>query len=345
MQFPNHKYILMIPTPLVHTSRGTSAVQHIENIHYGAVAVVDRAGKLIASAGDAHFQTFSRSTIKPFQATPFINAGGVAELGLIQQEVALLCSSHSGEAFHIESAASILTKGKSRSEELQCGCHEPLFFGATQQHSPAHAVWSALHNNCSGKHAGFLAWCELHGTRKERYLDDVAPLQQAIRRSLSIWCDVKEEQFAAGIDGCSAPNYALPLSGLALGYARLADKRGGDTAKLLFDAMTEHPEYVSGTGRHDLAFMKTRPKDWVAKIGADGVQLIGIRSAGLGIAVKISDGNQRAVICAAIEVLRQMGQLDDLADTALAPWATPAIVNVSGVQTGQVKPVFTLKMH
>lgn len=335
--------------PLIETTRAIETKQgrkeSVENIHFGSIAVVDRSGKLIASAGDPNFMTFSRSTIKPFQATPFINDHGVDDMKLTEQEIALMCSSHSGESFHLEGVISLLNKAESTVDDLQCGCHAPYFYASNDQRPPRDSVWNATHNNCSGKHSGFLAWCQLHGAKKENYLDPDHPLQQAIRKNLAIWTDTKEDQFMFGIDGCSAPNYGLPLRALALSYARLADAKGGDTAKTLFAAMTNYPDYVSGTGRNDLAFMNMAPKDWVAKIGADGVQLIGIRSQGLGIAVKIADGNQRAVIAASIEVLRQLQLVPNLENSPLATWLTPSIKNVRGTITGQARPCFQLTTY
>jgi L-asparaginase II len=335
------------PEVLIEVTRGSNGNEHIENIHYGSVAVVDATGKLLHYAGDPDWMTFSRSTIKPFQATPFITDGGMAEFKLSLEEVALLCASHSGEVFHLRGVESILQKAGASASQLKCGCHTPMVFSTLNKTPPPDAQWNELHNNCSGKHAGFLAWCNLNDKLTETYLEYEHPLQHAIRRSLSIWCNEKVENFLVGTDGCSAPNYALPLKSLATGYARLASTKGGGTAKTLFDAMTIHPEYVSGTGRHDLAFMQAGARhgqgDWVAKIGADGVQLIGIRSAGLGIAVKVVDGNQRAVIAATVEVLRQLGVLDNIENSPLADWASPKITNVMGTETGRVRAAFSLK--
>jgi L-asparaginase II len=335
------------PEVLIEVTRGSRGIEHIENIHYGCVAVVDTSGKLLHYAGDPGWNTFSRSTIKPFQATPFITDGGMGEFKLTLEEVALLCSSHNAQAFHLAGVESILQKSGATASQLKCGCHAPMLFSALNKNPPADGAWNALHNNCSGKHAGFLAWCNLNDKLTDTYLEYEHPLQHAIRRSLSIWCNEKPENFLVGTDGCSAPNYAMPLKSLATGYARLASTNGGGTAKTLFDAMTSHPEFVSGTGRHDLAFMKAgvidgKP-DWVAKIGADGVQLIGVRSAGIGIAVKVIDGNQRAVIAVAVEVLRQLGLLKDIENSPLAAWASPSIVNVMGIATGRARPAFSLK--
>jgi L-asparaginase II len=335
------------PEVLIEVTRGSKGTEYVENIHYGSIAVVDATGRLLHYAGDPDWMTFSRSTIKPFQATPFITDGGMAEFKLSLEEVALLCSSHSGEAFHLAGVESILQKAGANASQLKCGCHAPMMFSTLNKTPPPDAQWNALHNNCSGKHAGFLAWCNLNDKLVETYLEYEHPLQHAIRRSLAIWCNEKPENFRVGTDGCSAPNYALPLKSLATGYARLASMKGGGTAKTLFDAMTIHPEYVSGTGRHDLAFMQAGVRegkgDWVAKIGADGVQVVGIRSAGLGIAVKVVDGNQRAVIAATVEVLRQLHLVKDIDSSPLVEWASPKIVNVMGTETGWVRPAFTLK--
>ena len=325
--------------PLVETTRGIGAHQHTENIHFGSVAVVDTGGKLVFGAGDPEFLTFSRSTIKPFQATPLLASGAAKAFALDSHEIALMCSSHSGESIHVDTVRRIFKKSGAEESQLQCGCHVPMYFASTNQKPPAGSVWQAVQNNCSGKHAGFLAWCAYHNKLPETYLKMDHPLQVAVRKSLSVWCDYPEARFLNGIDGCSAPNYALPLSNLALGYARLADKGGGDVAKQLFGAMTTHPELVSGTNRQDLAFMQTRPNDWVAKIGADAVQVLGIRSAGLGIAVKVIDGNQRAVIAAAIGVLKKLGLLDDLDASPIAQWASADLINAAGIQTGRVRAI------
>ena len=168
-----------------------------------------------------------------------------------------------------------------------------------------------LQHNCSGKHAGFLAWCRQHGQPLDSYLDPGHPLQQAIRRRLAALLDVDDESMPVGIDGCGAPNYALPLARLAHAYARLATHApgSGHAAELdtLYGAMSAHPAMISGEARDDLILAQAAPGDWVAKGGADGVQALGIRGRGLGIALKITDGNRRALQTA---VAALIGQLD-----------------------------------
>jgi L-asparaginase II len=309
------------------------------------VAVVDIHGTLLYQAGDPHCLTFTRSTIKPFQAAPFVRDGGPARFGYTEPEVALLCASHSGETMHTEAVQSMLRKAGCDEHHLRCGCHIPMRYGANDR-VPQSEVFSQLHNNCSGKHAGFLAACVQHGYPLDSYLTPAHPLQRAVRASVAHFAGLAEGDLKIGIDGCSAPNYALPLSRLALAYARLAqgapDAEYGPVLGDLYQAMTRYPELVSGTGRNDLAFMQTGAGDWVAKIGADGVQVIGVRSAGLGIAIKVADGSMRALYTAAVAVLQQLGLVAAPERSPLAPWLRPQLTNFMGLRTGEVRPVLQL---
>jgi L-asparaginase II len=332
----------MHPAPLVEVTRG----EHVECIHYGSVAVVNARGELLYQAGDPHFLTFTRSTIKPFQAVPFLHAGGPAKFGYTMREIALLCASHSGEKMHVDAVRSMLHKAGCEEHHLRCGCHEPIFYSVLGQPRPATESFNQVHHNCSGKHTGFLAYCVQHGQPLESYLDPGRPLQQAVRKSVAHFAGLSASDLKIGTDGCSAPNYAMPLSRLAFAYARLAqgenDPAYGSALGDLYQAMTTHPELVSGTGRNDLAFMQTAPGDWVAKVGADGVQTIGVRSAGLGIAIKMADGNMRALYTAAVAVLRQIGLVTSPAATPLARWLRPQLTNYAGLRTGEVRPIVRL---
>ncbi|HVK94888.1 MAG TPA: asparaginase [Noviherbaspirillum sp.] len=329
--------------PLVEVTRGGE----VESIHFGSVAVVNTQGDLLYHAGDPHFLTFTRSTLKPLQALPFLRDDGLAHFGFTSRELALICASHSGESMHTDTVQAMLHKTGCSERHLHCGCHVPLHFAVESRQPAAGEVFNQLHHNCSGKHAGFLAYCVQHGAPLDTYLDPAHPLQKAIRHSVAQAVDLDESELRMGIDGCSAPNYALPLSRLALAYARLAqggkDPVHGGLSAALFDAMTGHPELVSGTGRSDLAFMQAAPGDWVAKGGAEAVQAIGIRSAGLGIAVKVSDGNPRGLYPAAISVLQQLGLLPAIDKTPLVPWLRPQLRNLMGIPTGEIRATVLLK--
>ena len=324
----------------------------VENVHFGSVAVVDRDGRLVRWAGDPRWSTFTRSTLKPFQAVPFVRAGGPRHFGWTSRQVALMCASHSGEDMHTEVVASMLASARCDVGQLQCGCSVPGWYAASGRTPPSDTQWSSIQHNCSGKHAGFLAACRLHDEPVATYLSVESALQRRIVAAIAGLAGVAADAMPRGTDGCSAPNYALPLDRLAHLYAQLAQGAmapvDGAVLGTLFDAMTQHPELVSGTGRSDRALMGLAPGDWVTKIGADGVQAIGIRSAGLGIAIKVADGQRDALYCVVVETLKQLGLLGvpvmaDGDDGRCAPWLRTRLSNARGVTIGRILPVFTLR--
>jgi L-asparaginase II len=328
--------------PLVETLRGGTR----EGVHFGAVAVADARGGVLARAGDAHWVTFTRSTLKPLQALPFVQGGGVQHFGLTQANLALLCASHSGESMHVEQVEQILGKAGVGYQRLQCGCHVPMFAELGAWPPPAPGSYDERHHNCSGKHSGFLAYCVQHEVPLDSYLDPAHPLQQAIRSTVAEVAGLQEHQLALGIDGCSAPNYAMPLAHLAHGFARLAsgirDARFGESFAAVADAMTAHPELVSGTGRNDLAFMQAGRGDWVTKVGAEGVQVVASRSRGEALALKVADGNKLALYAATVAALDQLGWLDQEQRQALQPWRHETIANIKGAPVGERRAVFRL---
>ena len=328
--------------PLVVATRG----DRVESVHYGSVAVCNAAGELLLCAGDWGFPMFTRSTLKPFQALPFVLDGGPAHFGFTLEEVALLSASHSGEARHVAGVASMLHKAGVAPTHLQCGCHVPLHYAACGLTPPPDLKVSALHHNCSGKHAGFLAGCRLHGLSLDNYLEPNHPLQRRIRDVIAAVCGCEADDLSCGIDGCGAPNYALPLRTLARGYARLATERSGEFGPAfatLYDAMTGAPEMVSGRCRSDAALMQAAPGDWVAKAGAEGVQALGLRAAGIGVALKVSDGNPAALRTATVAVLSELGALPAYPPAALRQWSKGKLRNHSGTLVGRLQAVFRLE--
>ena len=328
--------------PLIELSRAETP----ENMHFGAIAVVDRHGKLLAQAGDPHWLTFTRSTLKALQALPFMEAGGPARFGFGSEQIAMLCASHGGEDKHVAQTQTMLDKAGLTTRALRCGCHTPGIFEVLGKNPPDGAVFDERHNNCSGKHAGFLAYCVQHGLSLDDYIAPTHPLQNAIRHDVARATGLDAEQLRMGLDGCSAPNYALPLSHLARAYARLAsgaqDSEFGPSFALLADATTRHPELVSGTGRNDLAFMRAGRGDWVTKIGADGVQVVGSKSRGEAFAIKIIDASKTALHATTVEVLHQLGWLDQQQAAELEVWRARDIHNARGLLVGARKPVFSL---
>lgn len=328
--------------PLVATSRGGT----LECLHFGALAVTDTQGKVLAQAGDPHWLTFTRSTLKPLQALPFVAGGGVAQLGLTRANLAMLCASHNGETMHVAQVEEILAKAGVGYQRLQCGCHVPMT-GELGPPPATGAPFDERNHNCSGKHSGFLAYCVQHGQPLETYLEPAHPLQRAIRRDVAAAAGLAEDELKLGIDGCSAPNYAMPLSRLARAFARIAsgqrDPQFGESFEALAAAMTAHPELVSGSGRNDAAFMRAGRGDWVTKVGADGVQVVASRSRGEALALKISDGNKLALYAATVEALDQLGWLDATQREELQPWRWAQIASIKGAPVGAREAVFRLQ--
>ncbi len=319
----------------------------LENQHFGSVAIVNTQGKLLAQAGDPHWITFTRSTLKALQALPFVEAGGPQHFGFTPQHVAMLCASHSGEAVHVQAAQDMLEKAGQTYKVLRCGCHVPYHFELAGKAPSPGETFDERYNNCSGKHAGFVAYCVQHGHSLDNYEAPDHPLQQAIRRDVARAVGMDANDLKLGVDGCSAPNYAMPLSRLARGYARLAsgaaDSELGGSFAQLSAAMTAHPDLVSGTGRNDNAFMQAGGGDWVSKVGADGVQVVGSKSRGEAFAMKIIDANKPALFASSVEVMEQLGWLNDAQREALRPWRAQAIINARGIHVGERRPAFTLQ--
>src|SRR5450830_1289936 len=298
MNLPSH-------TPLVVTSRN----DHYERLHWGSVAVVDATGKLVAYAGDPEAETFSRSTLKPFQALPFVTAGGPEHFAFTDPQIALMCASHNGEDIHVQAASSMLAKIGMDEADMKCGVHIPLSFGKDGL-PPAGSSFDQRHHNCSGKHIGFLAFCRLCNEDSSQYLEEGSGLQRAIETQVATLTGITRTAMWRGIDGCSAPNWGFPLSRLALLWARLAGAASGTTAtdialSRIYHAMQAHPEMVSGQGRFDLELTKTLQGDGVGKVGADGLFTVAIRSKGIGVAVRIADGNADAAYSVAAWTLAQ----------------------------------------
>jgi len=336
-----HTFDLPKHTPITVVHRGG----HPELVHYGSVAVCNAQGTLLARAGDTAAPMFTRSALKPFQTMPLV-ARFAERYRLADADVALLCASHNGEPMHTQRVASLLAKAGADDTVLACGSHLPYFFSVNNVTPEPNAVFGRLHHNCSGKHTGMLLLAAALGEPMADYLSLDHPVQQAIAASVSHFTGVPHTQLVRGTDGCSAPNYAVPLPALATAFARLTlatpDPHYGLGPQRVAQAMCAHPELVSGEGRNDLTLARAGRGDWVCKVGADGVQAIASRSRGVALAAKVSDGNLKALMVAVAAVLDQLGWLDDTARTALAEFTPPPMKNAAGLEVGQMVPVVTL---
>lgn len=317
----------------------------LESRHRLQCAVADVQGALVGGTAEPGLVTTFRSSAKPFQLLPFVERGHAGRLGFGDEELAVMAASHTGSPRHLRLVEGILERVGLGPGHLACGYHEPEDADSRDDVLRRGAERTAIYNNCSGKHAGMLACCVLHGWSRADYLASGHPLQQAIRAAIGRLADVRVDDLVPVVDGCSAPNYALPLSRLALAFARIASGHPGEDAaacRTLAGAMVAHPEYVSGTGGGDLALMRSGRGAWISKVGAEGVQAIGLVHQGLGIAIKVADGGGRARMAIAVGVLDALGLLVGEAREELLPFATEVLHNARGTATGVLRSVVVL---
>lgn len=339
--------------PLLEVTRGPI----VESIHYGAIAIVDANGRLLASHGNPDTLTFMRSSAKPFQALAFLELGGAEAFNLIDREIALLCASHSGTDEHLAVLEGIQRKIGISERDLLCGTHTPFHKPtALKLHCRGEKPTPNRHN-CSGKHTGMLAHAKLLDLPFEDYPDPKHPLQQQNLRTFAEMCNLEPEQVIIGIDGCSVPTFAIPLRSAALAYARLCDpsdlsERRADQCRRITRSMTDHPDMVAGPERFDTQLMRVGAGKIVAKIGAEGYFAIGLppgvlapESTGIGITIKISDGDLK-IRCrpiVAVEVLRQLGVLSTEQLKALAEFDRRPVLNWRNLEIGAIRPYFILE--
>lgn len=320
----------------------------LESVHHGAIAVVDADGALVRFAGEVEFRTQARSEAKPFQAIPLLRTGAADRFGFTDKQVAVMCGSHTGTPEHVEVVRSNLAAAGLDESYLKCGSHPPIYYQVENRLPRAGEEFLPIQHNCSGKHSGFLALATFLGEDPERYLEPDSKTQQLVLDAVSEMYAYPRDQITIGIDGCSAPVFGMPLKQAAIAFARLANAVAEDesTRRVLSrikGAMTDYPEMVSGPGRFDLALAKTFPGNVVNKIGAEGIEGIGFADPPLGIAVKILDGNPRALYPVVVEVLKRMGLLDGVDTTHLEPFVNPDITNWRGLVAGQIVADFELK--
>jgi len=288
--------------------------------------------------------TFLRSAAKPVQALACLVTGAADRFGFTVPEVALACASHNGEPFHIDAARCMLRKAGVDEDALLCGAHPPVYAESAAQLVREGTTPSAIHNNCSGKHAAMLAACVAEGWPTEDYIAPDHPLQQLNRRHVAQFSGVPSDEIVIGIDGCSAPVFGMPLMGAARLIAGIAlPERAGlpdalaTAARRASDAMAAAPEMVGGTGRSDTDLMRATESRVVSKVGAEGLWSMGLRDTGVGVAVKSADGSSDAARRAGLAVLRLMGAIDDDAWTALEPHHSPIRRNHRDLDVGRIR--------
>jgi len=346
--------------PILELTRG----HVVESTHFGSIVVVDSQGKLLHSYSDSPTVAFLRSSAKPFQAIPFVERGGVEHFNFTQKELAISCASHETAQFHLDTVKAMQAKIGIQEDHLQCGAHLPGDSAMLRLIIKHDIKPTANFNNCSGKHTTMLAHTKMRGLPLENYLDHAHPIQQDILSTFSEMCGIEKEKIELGIDGCSAPNFAIPLVNAALGMARLCDPRGLSEARAtvcrkITAAMTAHPEMVSNYGEFDCELMRAGAGKIITKRGAEGFQIIGLMpgvygESGVGIAFKVADGDAsrmndnlessaRVRPAVALEILRQLKALNEAQFKLLAGFGpTKQLKNHRGLVTGESHPVFDL---
>lgn len=322
----------------------------VESQHRFSMAMVNGRGQTILTFGNTVEPIFFRSSAKPFQAIPLVEHGVLDDLDLNAQQLAVMCSSHSGTDEHADVVRSILEHAGFDEEDLQCGIHAPSDRATTERLLKQETKFSPLRHNCSGKHAGMLLLSRYLHEQKDRYLHPDGRVQGEILKAFSEMVGVSQNKIVVGIDGCSAPNFAVPLPDAAFGYARLMDpsdlgEKRATAVRRIVAAMLSCPEMVSGHGRFDTELMQSTKRRLLSKGGAEGYQAIGIpenvlqggRAAGLVLKVHDGDLGKRARSVATLAILETLGLIKPDVSEQLSGYAERALFNYRGLEVGHIR--------
>lgn len=348
--------------PILEITRGGI----VESIQFGAAVIVDAHGKLIANHGNPNLVTFLRSSAKPFQALPFVERGGVENFGLTDRELAIICASHSGTDEHLQVINGLQKKIGIQESDLKCGTH-PISDEPTRDAMIRNNEQPRQNrHNCSGKHTGMLAHAKMRQLPLAGYIDKEHEVQKTILEVFSEMCGMNAGDVVVGIDGCSVPTFAIPLRNAAFAVAQLCDPTGlsgkrADSCQAITAAMTANPDMVAGLGRFDTALMLAGKGMILSKAGAEGYQVIGLMpgalgggSPALGIAFKISDGDQgghirptfpgvssdsRARPITAMAILKQLGAISGDQVEQLKGFDARPIRNWQKIEVGEFRPL------
>jgi L-asparaginase II len=333
---------------LVEVTRG----RIVESVHYGSLCAVRPDGRTLFSLGDTETKFFLRSSAKPFQALAFLERGGAQYYHLEPREIALICASHSGTEAHIQTLETLQQKVGIDESNLLCGAHLPYSQKSADLLIKQGITPRANHNNCSGKHTGMLAFAKMIGAPLEDYLDPSHPVQKAILNTFAEMCGLNIEDVELGIDGCTAPVFAVPLPKAAAAYARLCQpddlpKNRAAACQQISTAMSSHPDMVAAPKRFDTDGMAAGKGAFISKVGAEGYRALGILpgkvpgiDSSIGITMKISDGdpNLRAGALIAMNVLKVFGVLDETQRLTLKAYDRRPVQNWRGKEVGEIRP-------
>lgn len=327
---------------LIDVTRDPEGGAFVESFHRGAIAVVDASGRTLAAVGDVSRPICPRSALKPLQALAFLESAAIDEFDLGRQEAALSASSHNGEPMHVQAIANWLKKIDCTVDQLECGAHLPFHEPDAHDTVRQGKQSSALHNNCSGKHAGFMSLARVMGVDVAGYTAPDHPVQKRVATILSEMLDFDVTSARVGADGCSAPNYAMPLTTLARGLARMARTESliparGRAVTTLLSAVNDNPLLIAGTDRPCSLLIEHLSAPGLVKSGAEGVFGAILPEAGLGIALKVDDGASRAAAIIMANVLDRLGALTR-GSKQIEDLLVRVISNVRGDAVGTIAP-------
>lgn len=318
---------------------------HVESQHRGAWVLVDAAGHVLDGAGDVQRPIFARSSLKSLQALPLVESGALDRFALGDEALALALASHNAEPCHTAGVERVLARLGLTADDLGCGPQAPGDVETRHALIRAGASPSRVHNNCSGKHAGFLSVARHLGLDPAGYLDPAGELQRAVREAVAQMTEVAAESLEGGLDGCSAPTFRLPLARLATAIARVANPEGlaperRAACERMQRAVAAHPHLIAGHHRRlctDLA--RVSGGALFPKLGGEAVYVIGAVGRDRALAIKVDDGSERGFQALAIELLRRFGWLDAAQLDALARWRAGPLTNWAGQTVGRVEVV------
>jgi len=304
----------------------------VESVHRGAVAIYDADGRTVLELGDVDQPVFPRSAVKSMQALLLVETGAADRFGLEDKELALSCASHLGEPEHVRTASSVLAKCGLGEAALECGVHWPSSQEATLDLARSGGRATQLHNNCSGKHSGFLTVCSHCGLDHHGYVEAGHPFQEMVRDVMEDVTGAAHDATNRGRDGCSIPTYAIPLSNLAMGFARMTggklQPQRAAAARRLMQACMANPFHVAGTNQADTLLMELGGGRVFTKGGAEGVHCGAVPELGIGFALKCGDGAGRGAEVVAASLLAKLfgddadlsAKLNDMAHRTLKNW-------------------------
>lgn len=313
----------------------------VESMHLVDIIVADAAGNIVSVWGEREQRTFPRSAIKSLQALPLIESGAADACGFESRHLALACASHNGEPVHVEAAREMLARTGIEATCLECGAQLPRWPEDQANLVTAGVEYSSIHNNCSGKHSGFLAFARHSGIELPGYVKFGHPVQKEIAGVLESVTGARHGEDNYGIDGCSIPTFEIPLENLAVAYAKFgvgedAGRERGKAMLRLRDACLAHPEMVAGKKRVCTQLMQALGNRAFVKVGAEGVYTASLPELGYGIAMKARDGNFRAVEVAVSSIISDVLELNEKETAEMKPLVNPVLKNWNGIEVGQI---------